>query len=129
MKAVKEALSANAEAFETIELKSDGTAVKFEIELGAKSAEFDGHQYDHFSFEVQSDAKDPRVLRVGTYGCDFADVRPPNNGATYAGIGIENLTVFHRDGKEVGRAYYFLDGSYKPLFITVPPTGEYRSGN
>ncbi len=83
--------------------------------------------YDHFSFEVESDAKDPKVLRVGTYGCDFADLRPSNSGATYSGIGIENLTVFHRDGKEVGRAYYFLDGSYKPLFITVPPPGEYRS--
>lgn len=60
LKAMKEALSANAEAFESIELKSDGTAVKFEIELGAKSAQFDGDPYDGFRFRCPDgiEAKD-----------------------------------------------------------------------
>jgi hypothetical protein len=87
------------------------------------------YHYDHFAFEVETGAKDPKVLRVGTFGCDFSDVRPTNSGSTFGSIGIENLTVFHRDGKEVGRAYYFLEGGKKPLFITVPPVGEYRSKN
>lgn len=56
-------------------------------------------------------------------------MRAPETGSRFATIGIENLTVFHRDGKEVGRAYYFLDGGYKPLFITTPPVGEYRAGD
>lgn len=87
------------------------------------------YHYDHFAFEVETGVKDSKVLRVGTYGCDFSDVRPPEGGSTFGGIGIENLTVFHRDGKETGRAYYFLEGAKKPLFITVPPAGEYRGGN
>jgi hypothetical protein len=83
--------------------------------------------YDHFSFDVKTGAIHPKVRRVGTYGCDFSELRAPAVGSSFATIGIENLTVFHRDGKEVGRAYYFLDGGYKPLFITIPPVGEYRS--
>jgi hypothetical protein len=87
------------------------------------------YHYDYFAFEVATGAKDPKVLRVGTFGCNFSDVRPSAGGSTFDSIGIENLTVFHRDGKEAGRAYYFLEGSKKPLFITVPPAAEYRSGN
>jgi hypothetical protein len=86
------------------------------------------YHYDHFAFEVDGDGKDRGVRRVATFGCNFADVAPTAKGATFSAIDIENLTVFHRDGKEVGRAYYFLEGSKKPLFITEPPAGEYRNG-
>lgn len=87
------------------------------------------HYYDYFAFEVETGAKDPEVLRVVTHGSDFSAVRPPAAGSSYASIGIENLIVFHRDGKEVGRAYFFLEGGKAPLFIKAPPAGEYRSGN
>ncbi len=87
------------------------------------------HHYDHFAFEVKSGEKNPKVLRVGTFGADFSTLRAGDGASTFGSIDIENLTVFHRDGKEVGRAYYFLEESKKPLFITVPPAGEYRSGN
>ena len=97
--------------------------------LDEDDREITRYHYDHFAFEVETDAKDPKVLRVGTYGCDFSDVRTPDDRSTFGSIGIENLTVFHRDGKEAGRAYYFLEGAKKPLFIAVPPAGEYRSGN
>ena len=87
------------------------------------------YHYDHFAFEVDGDGKDRTVRRVVTFGCNFANEAPSGKEATFGGIDIENLTVFHRDGKEVGRAYYFLEGSKKPLFITAPPAGEYRNGN
>ncbi len=86
------------------------------------------HHYDYFALEVESGAENPKVVRVGTYGVDFSVLRPPASGSSYAGIDIENLIVFHRDGKEVGRAYYFLEGDKKPLFIKTPPAGEYRAG-
>jgi hypothetical protein len=87
------------------------------------------HYYDYFAFEVKTGAKEPEVLRVVTHGSDFSAVRPPAAGSSYASIDIENLTVFHQDGKEVGRAYFFLEGGKEPLFIKEPPAGEYRSGN
>lgn len=103
---------------------------------GAEASEEDddepdvtSYHYDHFAFEVDSDGKDRTVRRVVTFGCNFADVAPSGEGSTFGGIGIENLTVFHHAGKEVGRAYYFLEESKKPLFITAPPVGEYRNGN
>ncbi|MEK7952987.1 toxin-antitoxin system YwqK family antitoxin [Luteolibacter soli] len=83
------------------------------------------HYYDHFAFEVDSKAADPKVLRVVTQGSDFSLVGPPAQGSSFATIDIENLTVFHRDGKEVGRAYYFREGDKEPLFITEPPPGVY----
>ena len=85
--------------------------------------------YDYFALEVETGAKDPKVLRVVTFGCDFSAVRAPAAGTTFASIDIENLTVFHKDGKEVGRAYFFREGSEEPIFITEPPAGEYRSGS
>jgi hypothetical protein len=91
--------------------------------------EITSYHYDHFAFEVDGDGEDRGVRRVATFGCNFADVAPPAKGTTFGAIDIENLTVFHRDGKEVGRAYYFLEGAKKPLFITEPPAGEYRNGN
>jgi hypothetical protein len=84
------------------------------------------YHYDYFAFEVDSGVKSPAVSRVRTYGCDFSKVSPSKSGSTFGSIGIENLKVFHRDGKEVGRAYYFLEDSKKPLFITAPPIGEYK---
>lgn len=84
------------------------------------------HYYDHFALETESGATEPKVLRVTTLGSNFSVLRPPADGASVASIDIENLTVFHKDGKEVGRAYYFMEGGKKPLFIIVPPTGEYR---
>ncbi len=85
------------------------------------------HYYDHFAFETETGAKEPKVLRVSTLGGDYSVLRPPANGSSAAALDLENLTVFHKDGKEVGRAYYFLEGGKEPLFITVPPPGEYPS--
>ena len=64
------------------------------------------YHYDYFAFETKTGAKNPKITRVRTFGCDFSDVAPPAKGSGYSSIGIENLTIFHRDGKEVGRAYY-----------------------
>ncbi len=86
------------------------------------------HYYDHFGFEVESSATDPKVLRVVTAGADFAELRPPEKGSSYARLDLENVVVFHKDGSEVGRAYYFLEGEKKPVFSKEPPPGEYTSG-
>ncbi|HEY1122875.1 MAG TPA: hypothetical protein VGE67_14790, partial [Haloferula sp.] len=83
------------------------------------------YHYDHFAFEVDSAAADPKVLRVVTNANDFSLLSPPAKGASFASLDLENITVFHRDGKEVGRAYYFLEGKREPLFITEPPAGVY----
>ncbi|WP_193212177.1 toxin-antitoxin system YwqK family antitoxin [Luteolibacter marinus] len=86
------------------------------------------YYYDYFAFEVDPDAEIPAVERVVTHGNDFSVLQPPAKGSSYATLGMENLTVFHRDGKEVGRAYSFLEDEKEPLFITEPPPGDYRSG-
>lgn len=86
------------------------------------------HHYDYFAFETETGAKDPKVLRVSTLGADFATLKPEATGTSWGSIDIENLVVFHKDGKEVGRAYYFLEDDKKPVFITEPPPGEYRRG-
>ena len=83
------------------------------------------HYYDYFAFETESGSKDPKVLRVRTHGTNFSALRAPEKGSSWVVIDTENLVVFHKDGKEVGRAYYFLEGEKKPLFITEPPAGEY----
>lgn len=85
------------------------------------------HYYDYFGFEVETGAKEPKVLRVVTQGTNYSKLRAPAKGASYAQADLENLTVFHQDGKEVGRAYYFLEGGKDPLFIKEPPAGAYES--
>jgi len=115
-------------------IRTTGERTRVRAHAGADEPDEDevevtSHHYDHFAFEVVGDGKDRTVRCVATFGCNFADVAPPAKGTAFGAIDIENLTVFHRDGKEVGRAYYFLEGSKKPLFITEPPAGEYRSGN
>jgi hypothetical protein len=87
------------------------------------------YHYDYFSFEVETGAKDPKVLRVGTSGYSFGDLCHEKTGATFGSVEMDNLTAFYQDGKEVGRAYYFLEGGKRPLFITVPPPGEYKAGD
>ncbi len=85
------------------------------------------HYYDYFTLEVENEGKDPKVLRVATQATNFSKVRPPAKGSSYAQLDLENLTVFHKDGKEVGRAYYFLEDGEDPLFIKEPPPGAYQS--
>jgi hypothetical protein len=86
------------------------------------------HYYDHFGFEVESGTADPKVLRVVTAGANFAELRPPEKGSSYARLDLENVVVFHKEGTEVGRAYYFLEGEKTPVFTKEPPSGEYTSG-
>lgn len=87
------------------------------------------HYYDYFAFEVETGAKEPKVLRVVTLGESFAGLRPPREGSSYTQVETENLMVFHKDGQEVGRAYHFLEGGDEPIFIKEPPPGEYTSGH
>ncbi|QJE96723.1 toxin-antitoxin system YwqK family antitoxin [Luteolibacter luteus] len=96
--------------------------------LDEEEKEITRHYYDHFAFETETGAKEPKVLCVSTVGADFSVLKPEPTGSSWASIDIENLVVFHKDGKEVGRAYYFLEDDKKPVFITVPPAGEYRRG-
>lgn len=87
------------------------------------------HYYDHFGFEVETGAAEPKVLRVTTTGANFRDLKGGEKGGSYGRIDIENLVVFHKDGAEVGRAYYFLEGGKTPIFIQEPPPGEYKAGD
>lgn len=96
-------------------------------EVGAEERASTLHHYDHFAFEVETGASEPRVLRVSASASDFSAVKPPASGASFAAIKLENLTVFHKDGKEVGRAYFFREGDREPLFFPEPPPGEYRA--
>lgn len=87
------------------------------------------HYYDHFAFEVDSSAEDPKVRRVVTFGNDFSKLMAPDEGSSFVSMDTENLTLFHKDGKEVGRGYYFLESGKQPFFITEPPVGEYKAGD
>ena len=87
------------------------------------------HHYDYFSFEVDPTAEKPVVLRVDTHASDFSALRPQAGAAAFASLALENLTVFHREGREAGRAYFFLEGEKQPVFVTEPPPGEYRNGD
>ncbi len=84
--------------------------------------------YDYFGFEVNKDDPNKIVERVMTHAHDFSVFTPKDEQASFAQVGMKNLTVFFDKGKEVGRAYYFLEGGKEPLCITVPPVGSYRRG-
>lgn len=87
------------------------------------------HFYDHFGFEV---GPDDRVLRVVSQASDFSELIPEvpaEAEGTFGWIQMENLTVFHRGRKEVGRAYFFREQGKEPKFITVPPAGVYGRYN
>jgi hypothetical protein len=81
---------------------------------------------DHFGFEVANGDKEMKVQRVLTQAEDFSVLAPPKEGSNFASVAMENLTVFHSGGKEVGRAYLFREEGEKPVFITTPPPGTYK---
>jgi len=87
------------------------------------------YYYDYFGFEVSSDDKKESVQRVVTHAIDYSILQPKDNGAHFESISMKNLTVFHKDYKEVGRIYYFLEGEKKPLCTQDPPKAEYKRGN
>lgn len=87
--------------------------------------------YDHFGFEVRADDRQGKVLRVHALPTDYRVLAPPAADAEpgFAWLATDNLMVFHRDGAECGRIYYFLEAGKDPVVITQPPPGTYRSGD
>lgn len=96
---------------------------------GKKEEPLTTHYYDYFAFEVAADDPEEKVLNVRTQSSDFSKVRPPAKGGFFGQVDMKNLTLFHQDGKEVGRLYYFMAGGQEPLCIQEPPAGEYQNGD
>ncbi|HEY8962479.1 MAG TPA: hypothetical protein VIM57_09760 [Luteolibacter sp.] len=87
------------------------------------------YHYDRFAFGVETNDETRKVVKVDTSSSNFADLRPPEKGNAFASLELEHLNVFYQDGKEAGRAYFFMEGASSPLFIETPPPGEYHSEN
>ena len=83
------------------------------------------HYYDYFAFETLTDDPKGVVQRVRTHASDFGAFRVPKTGLFARQASLKNLTAFFKDGVEVGRMYFFLEGSKKPVVITEPPAGRY----
>lgn len=87
------------------------------------------HFYDHFGFVVEEGDADGIVQLVTAQANDFSSLRPKTGArSTFGELGFENLTVFHFDGREVGRIYRFDEDGKVPLVITAPPEGAYENG-
>ena len=85
------------------------------------------YYYDYFGFEVKKDDPKEIVQRVVSQANNFAGLQPKDNKPSFGQISMKNLTVFSKNGKEVGRMYYFLEGDKTPLIITEPPVGSYKN--
>ena len=71
------------------------------------------HYYDYFAFETLTDDPKGVVQRVRTHASDFGAFRVPKTGLFARQASLKNLTAFFKDGVEVGRMYFFLEGSKK----------------
>ncbi|MDF3127765.1 hypothetical protein P0Y35_01015 [Kiritimatiellaeota bacterium B1221] len=89
----------------------------------------DTHYYDYFAFEVQKIGDEKIVTRVRTQAVNFSALQPAGDEPTFEILGMKNLTVFYRKRKEVGRAYYFMEGPGDVLLMTEPPPGVYQRKN
>ncbi|MBF0197938.1 MAG: hypothetical protein HQL32_09515 [Planctomycetes bacterium] len=87
------------------------------------------YYYDYFGFEVSLDDKKEGVQRVVTHANDYSILQPNGKEAHFESISMKNLTVFHKDDKEVGRLYYFLEGEKMPLCTLEPPKAKYKRDN
>ena len=86
------------------------------------------YYYDYFGFEVKKDDPKGIVQRVISQANNFSDLQPKDKKPSFGQVSMKNLTTFTKDGKEVGRMYYFLEGHKQPVVITAPPIGSYKSG-
>jgi hypothetical protein len=85
--------------------------------------------YDYFGFVVEEGDEKKIVQQVTAQANDFSSLSPKDSGrSTFGQLGFENLTVFHLDGKEVGRIYLFDEDGDEPSVVTAPPEGAYRNG-
>lgn len=89
------------------------------------------HYYDYFGFVVEEGGGNANaVLQVMAQANDFSKLRPEGSGrSTFGQLRFENLTVFHFEGKEVGRIYRFDEDGKEPLVVTAPPEGSYQNGS
>jgi hypothetical protein len=87
------------------------------------------YYYDYFAFEVQNNDPSKKVDRVLTNADNFADVTPKDEKSYYKSVPMKNLTLFHKNKKEVGRLYFFKEIGKEPLLIKVPPVGLYKNGH
>lgn len=85
--------------------------------------------YDYFGFVVKEGDEDQIVQQVKAQANDFSTLVPKDSGRwTFGQLGFENLTVFHQDGREVGRIYRFDEEDKEPSVVTAPPEGVYQNG-
>lgn len=84
------------------------------------------HYYDYFAFETRADDPEGRVHHVRTHASDFGALRVPEKSLFMRQVDLQNLSLFFQDGKEVGRLYFFLEGSKQPLVMQAPPAGRYQ---
>ena len=88
------------------------------------------YYYDYFGFEVSNKDKSKTVLRVIAHANDYSSLRIEDDTASFGQLSMQNLTVFHdKDGAEVGRLYYFMEGAKETVVIKNPPKGKYKSGD
>jgi hypothetical protein len=88
------------------------------------------HFYDYFGFVVNEGDGDQIVQQVTAQANNFSKLIPKDSGRwTFGRLGYENLMVFHQDGREVGRIYFFDEEDKDPNAVKVPPLGAYRNGS
>ena len=87
------------------------------------------YYYDYFGFVAEEGDEEKIVRQVTAQANDFSGLRPEGEArSTFGQLGFENLTVFHTDGKEVGRIYRFDEEGKQPLVVKAPPEGAYQNG-
>lgn len=88
------------------------------------------YYYDYFGFTVNAQDPDGKVIAVNTHKENYHDLVPDEeSAASFGQLGTQNLTIFWRDGEEVGRMYFFLEKNKPPYVVQEPPVGKYRVGD
>ena len=82
--------------------------------------------YDYFGFETVGSGDQRTVQRVVAHAVNYHDLkaRTQDKGLSFARLPMRNLTVFYDAAKEVGRLYYFLEGSKETVCVQLPPKGS-----
>jgi len=85
------------------------------------------YYYDYFGFEVANQDATKKVLRVVTHANNYSLLRTEKDVASFGQISLQNLTAFHsKEGTEVGRLYYFMEGAKEVVVTQDPPVGKYK---
>ncbi|MEO0795409.1 MAG: hypothetical protein AAFX93_09615 [Verrucomicrobiota bacterium] len=84
--------------------------------------------YDYFGFVVDADDPEGALIDIRAQASNYAKLRQSTEGKSFGAVGMQNLMAFYDHGTEVGRIYYFNEGSKMPMIIQEPPVGRYQLG-